>query len=1189
MYLKELDIQGFKSFPEKVKLQFNRGITAVVGPNGSGKSNISDAVRWVVGEQKVKNLRGDKMEDVIFAGTAQRKPIGFAEVSITLDNQDKKLPLDYSEITVKRTVFRSGESKYTINGTACRLKDIHELFMDTGVGRDGYSVIGQGKIDEILSNKSEDRRQLFEEAAGIAKYRSRREEALSKLDKERQNLVRVDDILNEIKLKLDPLKEQSDDAKKYLALRDKLKKNESDYFCFQDIKTEKEINAILQNKNTAEEDIKRNEDEIKSLEELKANLSLSIDSFNENMSEIQHKIDSLKEAEQSGTNNSVLIEEQIRQLYRDIERTKSEQDKNAEKTASLLNEKSINNTKLSSADIRLKTLKNELETKNNKYKHYMTVLENSQKRLDDYKSEMIEKVRLTTEIKTAINQCELFINQIEGKIDEIEKKHSFSKSRIDAAKVHIQAVNKQIEEKQNEKKQTLNEIEKLKADVIDFENTLSEKNEIFRRNVSKLNESLSKYKILLEMKNDFDGFYKSVKAVLKEGRNGKLKGIHGAVGEVIKTDKKYENAIETALGSAVQNVITDNEENAKNAIYYLKKYSLGRATFMPVSVIKGKSMDADKERLVNINGICGIADELVSCEEKYGEIIRFLLGRTVIAEDMDSALKAASVCGRRYKIVTVFGDVINPGGTMTGGSSASKTSNIFGRNREISELEVICAELKNQNGNYKKEIDEFNEKKITAQKGISEESVLIHKFELETESLAKELERTNEIIENEKGTSVNSDDEKRLLLKEKQENADSLKELREKLSASEKQIETENQDMEKYSEELASGKDEKEILLEEIRKLQIEETSLAKENESFQSNIKRIDIEINECKKDSALKGENIVSFKESIEEKEEEIESIKKKISETQTETEKLLSNKLEISEKIKEDSTKISECENDIRQKLATVSDIKNEVYRLETKLENIKSDRQRIIDNLWDEYEVTPVSAKRDFDSSVSYEKLGSEIKTLKSTIKNIGYINVKSIDEYKEQFDRYNFMSKQRDDIKKAEEDLVKLTDELEELIRKQFSQQFKIISDNFNIVFREMFGGGQAYLKLSDSDILESGIEIIAQPPGKNMQNMMLLSGGERALTAIAILFAILKMKPSPFCILDEIEAALDDSNVKRFADYLKSFSSETQFIVITHRKGTMEAADVLYGVTMQEKGISRVLSVNLEDYDSQEA
>ncbi|MCI1959115.1 MAG: chromosome segregation protein SMC [Clostridia bacterium] len=1189
MYLKELDIHGFKSFPEKVKLQFNRGITAVVGPNGSGKSNISDAVRWVIGEQRAKNLRGDKMEDVIFAGTAQRKPIGFAEVSLTLDNEDKKLPLDYSEITVKRTVFRSGESKYTINGTACRLKDIHELFMDTGIGRDGYSIIGQGKIDEILSNKSEDRRQLFEEAAGIAKYRSRRAEALSKLDKERQNLVRVDDILNEIKLKLNPLKEQSDDAKKYLELRDKLKKSESDYFCIQDLKMEKEIDDIQKNKNIAENDIKHSENEIKNSEEFKEKISLSIEKLNENFTEIQQKIDSLKENEQSNINNSVLIEEQIKQLYRDIERTKSEQQKNAEKTASLLNEKSINNTKLTSIDVRLKTLRNELDKKNNKYKQFIFALENNQKQLDDYKSDIIEKVRVTTEIKTAINQCELILKQNDGKVAEIEEKHSFSKSRIDAAKVHMLATSKQIDEKQSEKEQTLNEIENLKADLIKFEKILCEKNDMLKKNISNLNESLSKYKILSEMKSDFDGFYKSVRAVLKESRKGKLIGIFGAIGEVIKTDKKYENAIETALGAAVQNIITDNEENAKNAIYYLKKYNLGRATFMPVSVIKGKSIDFDREKILSIEGICGIADELVSCEDNYREIVRFLLGRTIIAENMESALKAASVCGRRYKVVTVLGDVINPGGTMTGGSTKSKTSNIFSRNREISELESICAKLKNENEDYKKVIDAYSNKKEKAAQNVSEKMILVHKNELETNSLKQELERTNEIIENEEGTSLNSDDEKRILLKERQETSDNLKDLKCKLEAAEKEIESENKDMEKYSEELASGRNEKEGLLEEVNNLQIEETTLIKEKENFQSNIKRIDVELDECKNDSDFKSKNIVDFKDSIEKKKEETENIKKLLSETHEETEKLFNDKENISKKINEANISISECEKEIRQKLETVSDIKNEVYRLETKLENIKSERQRIIDNLWDEYEITPVSAKRDFDDSISHAKLDSEIKSLKSSIKNLGYINVKSIDEYKEQSDRYNFMSKQREDIKKAEDDLVKLTDDLEELIKKQFAQQFKIISDNFNIVFREMFGGGKAYLKLSDSDILESGIEIIAQPPGKNMQNMMLLSGGERALTAIAILFAILKMKPSPFCILDEIEAALDDSNVKRFADYLREFSSETQFIVITHRKGTMEAADVLYGVTMQEKGISRVLSVNLEDYDSQEA
>jgi len=1189
MYLKELDIQGFKSFPDKAKLQFNEGITAVVGPNGSGKSNISDAVRWVVGEAKVKNLRGDKMEDVIFAGTAQRKPVGFAEVTLTLDNQDKKMPLDYSEITVKRTVFRSGESRYTINGTACRLKDIHELFMDTGIGRDGYSIIGQGKIDAILSTKSEDRRQLFEEAAGIAKYRSRREEALGKLERERENLVRLDDILGEIKLKLDPLKGQSDDAKQYLSLREKLKKAESDYFCIQDIKLEKEIAEISNNHETAQNDISLCEEEIKKAEERKEKISSEIEKLNAEMLSLQSMADKLKDEEQNGVNTLAVINEQIKQLCRDIERTKAEQDKNAEKTAAILNEKSINNTKLYSSQIRLKALKTEVDSANEKYMGFMADIDNRQKKLDDYKSEMIEKIRLTTTVKTDINECELLIKQSENRLKELDERHGVSKSRLESAKVHANTIKLKLEQKNNEIKEISEKTESFKSELEKIEKELYAENEALKKNTSQLNESFSRHKILSEMKNDFEGFFKSVKAVLKEGKRGSLKGIECAVGEAIKTEKEYENAIETALGATVQNIITDNEENAKNAIYFLKKNNLGRATFMPVSVIEGKAISQGRNEILAVKGVCDTADRLVTFDKRYEGIVSFLLGRTIIAQDMESALKAAAVCARKYRIVTLLGDIINPGGTMTGGSTVSKSSSIFGRNREIDELEEKCGRLEKIIEDQKKRISDASERLSSLKEHDSQNVVLMHKYTLEKDALNSELERTNKDIQNENTAVVNGADEKELLLKEQFENSGKLKELKEKLEAAEKNIQSENSDMEKFDELLSEGKNKKEALLENLRKLQIEETALKKEEESVVENITRLDKEMNECKRTSNEKSRDIAKFKESVSKKEEEAESCEKSVAKIRSEAEGLLKNKNGLSVKIDEENRQSAYCEKEIRQRLETLAELKNEIYRLETKLEGIKTERKRSIENLWDEYEITPVFARKNFDDSCSHDRLTGEIKKLKGDIKSLGYINVKAIEEYKEQLERYEFMSRQKEDIQKAEADLIKVTDDLEELIKKQFSEQFEVISDNFNTVFCEMFGGGRAYLKLTDTNVLESGIEIIAQPPGKNMQNMMLLSGGERALTAIAILFAILKMKPSPFCILDEIEAALDDSNVKRFADYLKTFSKETQFIVITHRKGTMEAADVLYGVTMQEKGVSKVLSVKLDDFDSQEA
>ncbi len=1188
MYLKELGLHGFKSFPDKARLEFNKGVTAVVGPNGSGKSNISDAVRWVLGEQRVKNLRGDKMEDVIFAGTDNRKPIGFAEVSLTLDNEDGKIPVDYSEITVKRIVFRSGESKYTINGTPCRLKDINELFMDTGVGREGYSIIGQGRIDEILSTKSEDRRKLFEEAAGIAKYRSRRLEAMGKLAKEQENLVRIEDIISEIETKVEPLREQSEGAKKFLVLREELKKCEISIFFAKTEAIDRKIAEFDKNTDIINADIEENEkkynEALSAEEKYKAEekeLSQTAESLNnkisENISDYQEKNGQIK-----------LIEEQIRNFDEKIKRTESDFKTVGLKAEKIKNEIGIYETKKLSFDIQLKQLYGELEKKEEEFENFSNELTEGEEKINRFKSDIFEKMRASAEIKTETENKKLRLKQLTDKDKELENSISVSAGKLRQAEVHVLSVEKRIEDNNSQTESYKNILKSLEKEYTDVAEKLASAEKSYRESSNQFSSSVSRYKVLRDMKNDFEGYYRSVKSVLKEGKNGNLKGIHGAVGELIKTEEKYETAVETAVGSAMQNIVTDDEYTAKTAIEYLKRNNLGRATFMPVNVISGREIE-NKANIINYKGVCGIASDLVDYDEKYKGIIISLLSRVIIAENMDYAIKISQYTNRKYRIVTLDGDLINLGGAMTGGSQNKKSSNIFGRNREISELEEKCRKLKQDIEKFSSELTDLTESRKETEEGISNSRLVIHKFELEKKSLEDELKKAKNDFEEINQLAKNNEGEKLYIGKDIEKTQQEIKVLEESLSENEKEIELTDKKLKEYRKFVDTGRNEKDKYVADITALKISVSSAEQEKSSTESDIERLNGELKEIENQNNDFSELKAEYAFALEEKRAELEETKKQAQscvEEKAENEEKLKATVESR---KELSAKIEQNSYIAKEIYETISNLKNGRFKYDTNKETLKNDKEKLCSSMWDEYEITYRQAKEMCSGMHNLTEDEKRVRELKNSIKGLGSVNVNSIEEYAQTKERYDFLTSQRDDIKKAEDNLMKIIDDLEKLMKEQFAEQFGKISENFNEVFKEMFGGGKAYLKLSDSeDILESGIEIIAQPPGKTMQNMMLLSGGERSLTAIAILFAILKMKPSPFCILDEIEAALDDANVKRFADYLRKFSQTTQFIVISHRKGTMEAADVLYGVTMQEKGISKVISVKFEDIKDKE-
>lgn len=1184
MYLKRLDLQGFKSFPEKVKLEFNKGITTVVGPNGSGKSNISDSVRWVLGEQRAKSLRGDKMEDVIFAGTANRKPLGFAEVSLTLDNEDHKMPLDYSEITVTRTVYRSGESRYMINGTVCRLKDIHELFMDTGVGREGYSIIGQGRIDEILSSKSEDRRRLFEEAAGIVKYRNRRFEAIDKLEKEHQNLIRVEDIINELELKREPLEKQAEVAKKYLTLKEQLKRYEISNFYIQADKLEKEILKLEENKNISSSNIEDEKNAYQGADEEIKGLKLEEEKLLAETEKLSSSMAALATELEKNDGEIKLCTEQIQNIHINIKRIETDTEAKQKKINDFKNEESIYNSKLTAIDVSLSSIVSQLAQQEEEFNKLSGNLARSEEQIEGYKADMLEKIRITSDLKSNIQRLQLMRQQFIQRRDQISSESDYIKSQIFEAKTRINALSKRLEQNQVEIENLefrVSNLEETKKNL-EFEITENQKN--YQAKISRLNECKSKYKVLSEMKNDFEGFFKSVKSILKlRGKQG-FTGICGAVGELISVEQKYETAVEIAIGNALQNIVTETEQDAKTAIDYLKRNSLGRSTFLPLSVIKGKDLGSDKGEVLKAQGVIGIAKDLIGYNSKYENVISSLLGRVVIMENMDFALKLAAKTKHMYKLVTLDGDVLNPGGTMTGGSIAKKTSNIFSRSREIAELEE---EIKVLEGNStdlldritaaKEKVDEINVEKNEISGNLQEIHILVASMEQEKRQSESGIDEKDQRYENamlESGA---------LMTQISTANSD-IDEFSQKLKITEDEINEINRALEDYNDTLQNNKFARDSILNAITEFKVSLSASEQEKNAVMENLRRINKEAKSLSEEIdslVVEKDELLSTRVL---KQLEIEEVKNEINISKEKQESFEKLRSEMSQKVHSIKEETNQAEKKRQLHFETINKLENDVFKMETRLERVNEEKDRIFNTAWEEYEVTYQQAKTMYDDTISVAEISSVTKELKAEIKALGAVNVNAIEEYKVVDERYIFLTTQRNDIINAEDKLQKIIVDLAVMMEEQFKEQFELISKNFNVVFREMFGGGKAYLKMMDeSNVLESGIDIIAQPPGKNLQNMMLLSGGERALTAIAILFAILKMKPSPFCILDEIEAALDDANVKRFANYLRDFSGGTQFIVITHRKGTMEAADVMYGVTMEEQGISKVISVKFDE------
>lgn len=1181
MYLKRLELQGFKSFADKTILELMPGITTVIGPNGSGKSNISDAIRWVLGEQSMKSLRGTKSLDIIFAGTQNRKSLGFAEASLVFDNSDGALPIEYTEVTVTRKIYRSGETGYYINKVPCRLKDVLELFMDTGIGKDGYSIIGQGKIDEILSNKSEDRRHIFEEAAGIVKYRTRKQESEKKLEHTKLNLLRINDILAEIEGNLEPLQMQADKAKKYLNLKEELKNIEIGLFVYNIEKYKQDLEKVVQDIEIMQSQCNDEEGRLERVKILKEELKSSIDEITEtieNMSNIgfesQKQIEQLNSdinvaktriANNNENNDRYLkeIEEQnakIKELKDEIEQKEAKKDnlkQNKEKFEKELNEKQAELDKLTE-----KLSSKELEIEG--YKH--TVEENTDKKY---------------ELQSEINAQNINYQNFEKRQAQIKQEMQSTISELDGTRLNKEDIAKQfneIENKKNKAQNSLNEVAKQREEA-------NQKIKSFESNINILSSEMrikeSRLKFLIETEKEKEGYIKSVKSLLKDCENIKElgKGMNGVLANIIEVPDDLQTAIEMCLGANLQNIVTETETDAKRLVEHLRKNNLGRASFLPISSVRGKKLDKIKG---NESGVIGIASDLIKYNKKYEQIILNLLGRTVIVDNMDTAIKVAKQNGYTFRIVTTEGDLINPSGAITGGSVAKKTVNILGRGKEIEKLEKEIKNLKqkiekleNDKQNYEESIEGILELSANLEKELQEIDITYATEKQKVISINENIEKLEKRLNRLKEEQANLEKQKEEAVSTKgdlQVEINKIVEQNEELSKIITEFAELNKDDQKYIDDLnfditnlkisVSSFDESEASIQEIQE------RINQELENAHTSIENKNTQIEQIKKDNE-------ELEKSIQETLQKIEEVKESVNSSSSKIEELKKERAQKSEKL-------SKQEDEITAKFKVIEDLKGQLVKLDVKKTKIEEDINGIINKMWEEYELTPNNAEQ-YQKPENVALTQRRVNSLRTEIRELGSVNVDSIEEYKNLKDRYDFMSEQRLDLENTMSKLRKVISDMTQIMKEQFKEKFKVINKNFGEVFAELFGGGKAELTLEDEEnILECGIDITVQPPGKKLQNMMLLSGGEKAFTAIALLFAILKINPAPFCVLDEIEAALDDVNVFRYADYLKKFTDHTQFLVITHRKGTMEVADTVYGVTMEESGISKLLSMKLK-------
>lgn len=1183
MYLKSIEVHGFKSFANKIVFDFHKGITGIVGPNGSGKSNVADAVRWVLGEQSVKQLRGSSMQDVIFAGTENRKPLSYAYVAITLDNSDHQLAIDYEEVTVARRLYRSGESEYLINGSPCRLKEVSELFYDTGIGKEGYSIIGQGQIDRILSGKPEERRELFDEAAGIVKFKKRKATAQKKLENERDNLVRVNDILAELERQVGPLERQSEKAKTYLKKKSELKEYDVNMFLLEseqirsqqkDVEDKFQIaDAQLKESNADYEKIRT---EYEQLGQSMAQMDEKINSIRENISNtsvMKEKLESQIQILTEQIHTAEMTDEHLQSRLDAIDQEKAQR---SEQSATYIAEKEQLDEQLLEVQNRQNEAQEKLAAVQQEIARCNQGIENGQK-------ELYELLNNKAGIQSKQQRFDTMLEQINIRKAELGKRLLDRKTQEADLNTVLSDYQKELEAVSLEIIDLKKKEEELTGKEKEWRDKLRENGRKLEENQTTFHKQQSRLESLKNIAERYDGYGNSIRKVMEQKASNP--GLLGVVSDLIQVEKKYETAIETALGGNIQNIVTEDESTAKKMIGFLKQNRLGRATFLPLTSVSAKG-NPKNETLLDEEGVLGIANRLVKCDKKYDEVAAYLLGRVLVVDTIDHAIALAKKNHYSLHIVTLEGEYLSPGGSMTGGAFKN-SSNLLARKREIEELEQKVdsirkelSELKSRREDIRTAI-ELNADELDQVKEELQQKYLVQNTAKMNVDRAKQQRNESEAV----FTGLMG--EKQQIEQQIEEIDNNKKQILDEIEYSKKREQEINEEANAFQKNLEEQAKLENEASQKLSNIQLETANIKQKVEFAQVNIDRINGEVEKFDAERADLLENAAQSKEDAKKKQQDIEEIKKTIAASGESHGKL-------EEELRESVAKKEQMSADYRgffQKQEEISkrcnDLDKEIFRLNNQREKLKEAGEYQTNYLWEEYELTPHAAlelQNDiYDDLTALKKMVAEVK---DEIRKLGDVNVNAIEEYKEVSERYQFLKGQHDDLVEAEQTLVGIIEDLDSGMRKQFSEKFAEIQKEFDASFKHLFGGGHGTLELvEDEDILECGIRIIAQPPGKKLQNMMQLSGGEKALTAIALLFAIQALKPSPFCLLDEIEAALDDSNVTRFASYLNKLTKNTQFIVITHRRGTMAAADRLYGITMQEKGVSTLVSVNLIEND----
>lgn len=1183
MYLKSIEVQGFKSFANKIVFEFHNGITGIVGPNGSGKSNVADAVRWVLGEQSAKQLRGASMQDIIFAGTENRKPLSYAYVAITMDNSDHALAVDYEEVTVARRVYRSGESEYLMNGVPCRLKDVNELFYDTGIGKEGYSIIGQGQIDRILSGKPEERRELFDEAAGIVKYKRRKTTAQKKLENERENLVRVNDILAELERQVGPLERQSEKAKVYLKCKEDLKIYDVNMFLLEVERITNALEDVTKNFQIADSNLKEQNERYEQVKK-------EYESMEAEIASMEDVINATREEQNEGRLSKEKLEGQISVLQEQIRSAKLSDDHIKERKEAIEKEKAERLAQKDGYDRSKEELDDELTGIEERRKQAQEALETIQKEIshcsesiESGKNEIMRLLNDKASYKANGQRFETMMEQVNIRKAELNKRLLERKGE----EADLKSALKEQEEALKKAKEGIAALEESLHAMETRKREWQEKHAQTQRDLEQTREKFHKESSRLESLRNiaerYDGYGSSIRKVMEQ--KSTEKGIHGVVADLIHVEKKYETAIETALGGNVQNIVTDDEATAKKMISFLKQNRLGRATFLPLTSVSGKDQSKN-EGFLTEPGVIGFANTLVKADAKYEGVLSYLLGRVIAVDTVDHAVAIAKKSHYSLHIVTLEGEYLSPGGSIAGGAFKN-SSNLLGRKREIDELSGNVAKLNKTMDDLKDRLLEIDtaaslldDDAEETKKKLQEQYIVQNTAKIGVDRAREQWETSEQVFAGLQKENESLSEQMDTVSREKKQAEEALlaAELREQ------EIEIQNVAFQKTLDEqmyLEEG------AMKRVAQLQMDEANSRQKVEFAIENIRRVEREMEKLDEEEKHLQAQASETKEDVAKKEHDIEQIQETIKAAEEHTVKL-DEKLTQTLRRKEELSTQYKGFFEKREEISKVmNDLDKEIYRLNAQREKLEDAKTYQTNYMWTEYELTFHNALDLKDEQYSDgAELKKKITQVKDEIRRLGDVNVNAIEEYKEVSERYGFLKTQHDDLVESEQTLLGIIDDLDKGMREQFTEKFAQIQKEFDKAFKELFGGGKGTLELvEDEDILECGIRIIAQPPGKKLQNMMQLSGGEKALTAIALLFAIQNMKPSPFCLLDEIEAALDDSNVGRFAKYLHKLTKNTQFIIITHRRGTMATADRLYGITMQEKGVSTLVSVNLIEKD----